>query len=62
MGAIGKHVDEVHGELFRIVMNHNQIAEAADQFLLIGFDLHLRRLLLSHFPSVGLRFKLTQML
>jgi hypothetical protein len=43
-------------------MNHDQIAEAADQFLLIGFDLHLRRLLFRHFPSVGLRFKLTQML
>jgi hypothetical protein len=57
---VGKDVDEVHRKLFRIVVDHNQIAEVAEDLVLIGFDLHLRRLLFRHFSSVGLQFKLSQ--
>src|SRR5579884_3489153 len=56
--AIRKDIDEMHGELFRIVMNHDEIAEMPNQFAFVGFNLHLGRLLFGHVSSVdsmGLR-------
>jgi hypothetical protein len=59
---IGKNVDEVHRKFFRIVVNHYQIAEVPDEVFFVGFDLHLRGLLVRHFSSMSLRFKLSQIL
>jgi hypothetical protein len=44
------------------VVNHHQIAELADQFLLIGLDLHLRGLLFRHLASLSFQSKLPQMI
>src|ERR1019366_3752045 len=41
---IGKHIDEVHREFFRVMMEHHQIAKLSDQFLFVRLDLHLHLL------------------
>jgi hypothetical protein len=61
LGSVGENVNEVHRKLFRIVVDHHQVAEVANDVLLINFDLYLRRLLFRHFSSVSLHFKLSQM-
>jgi len=38
---VGEQIDELQRELFRIVMEHHQVAELPDHFLLIGLDLYL---------------------
>lgn len=43
LGGVRKDVDEIQGELLRVMLNHHEIAVHALQFLLVGLDLNLAR-------------------